>query len=1282
MTVHVLHAGDGYTYLTRQVASGDHRPLRGEALADYYTAHGNPPGRWVGTGREAMGVCGPVSEVQMRALYGQGLHPDAEARIRDAVTSGTSLEQAQASVRLGRRFPVLDHTGQVWRERLDAAYGSFRDAHGRRPQRGPERDLVRWNVATDLFRERHGREPVDGAELKGFVAQVARPPRQPVAGVDLVFTPVKSVSVLWALGDDRVRTQVAQAHEAAWRRAFALLEKEAALTRTGAAGVAQVDTRGLVAAAFDHPDSRTGDPNLHTHVAVSAKVQGLDGIWRALDLRVLHAMAVTASETYNTAIEDELRTRLGVRFVDRETGRDKRPVREIDGIPQELLAAFSSRRTRIEGGYQEALARYRDEHGHDAPRHVQYRLAQQATLANRPDKDHPRSWAQARREWLARAREVLGRGPYGREVDVGATIDAVLGDGIPAWQGGPGAVTGLAGEAVAAVAESRSTWTRWHVQAEVQRLTRPLALPPDARDVLVARVTARAMSRECLLLEAPDGNPAPDALQRRDGESVYSVHGTARYTSQRLILAVEDRLLAAATEHTSVGTAAPVLEVTQARLESSHGWAFDPAQVDLARSFVCDDRRLLVGVGPAGTGKTTAMRLTAAVLAADGRRLVAVAPSARAAAVLGQEIGVPATTIAKLLHAHDRAEDGAEDGAGGAVVPAGLQLRAGDVVLVDEAGMAGTPALGRLLQLTQRCGAVLRLLGDPMQLSAVEAGGALRLLAQRSEAAELDRVHRFADPGEAEASLRLRAGLPSGLGFYQARSRLEEGSRQAMLDQAYQGWRQDTTVGRASLMVSASAAEVAALSARARRDRVAAGEVEPDGVVLHDGNRAGPGDVVVTRANRRLLTVLDGRDFVKNGDLWRVAQRHPGGDLTVRGVGHAGVVRLAAAYVGAHVELGYATTVHRAQGMTVDTSHVLVDTAMCRESLYVAMSRGRQDNRAYVVTDEALDVELHCPPGPRLDALSVLCGVLGRQGAELSATETLRRALESAESLATLVPRYQDALTRAALTGGLEEAVRAGLRDAGGSALERRAAEAPGWRRLLLACAGKHPREVVAEAVRSRLLDTCSVGDVAALLAWRVTHLADDGHDGLPVAGGGSMGRLRPPWIMPPPAGLARHPVGAWAAGQDRLVTARVEALVEQLATDPPAWAHGIPARPQPGPAREAWEHDAALVVAYRDQHGVPDRAPLLDAAPAAGGGEAYAAARAAWSRLRRLPEDTAQCGADRSAAVSVNDRLRVLAARPGPADHEWQSASRVVGGAVPDDRPRRPILAESGPRR
>jgi conjugative relaxase-like TrwC/TraI family protein len=1262
MTVHVLHAGDGYTYLTRQVASGDHQPLRGQAMSDYYLAEGNPPGRWVGTGRVAMDVDGQVTEAQMKALFGEGVHPDAQFRIRSAIARGASPQAARASVRLGRRFPVIDHSGDAWRDRLDAAYQQFHVAHGRRPERGPERDLVRWNVAGELFRETQQRDPVDDGELKAFVARVARPPRQPVAGVDLVFTPVKSVSVLWALGDERIRRQVEQSHEAAWRRAFAYVEQHAALTRTGAAGIAQVDTHGLVAAAFDHPDSRTGDPNLHTHVAVSAKVQGLDGRWRAVDLRVLHAMAVSASETYNTGIEDELRTRLGVEFAERESGRGRLPVREIDGIPRALLTAFSSRRAGIERGYQAALADYRRTHGHDAPRHVQYRLAQQATLENRPDKDRPRSWTAARREWMLQAREVLRQGSFRPGGDVEAMIRGVVGHGIRMPDVDEATVAGLARAAVENVAESRSTWNRWHVQAEVQRLTRPLAVAPDARGPLVDEVTARALARECLSLAAPELNPAPAALQRGDGESVYSVHGTPRYTSERLILAVEDRLLEAARTRTSTATAGPVLDAARARLEGAHGWAFDAGQVDLARAFVCDDRRLVVGVGPAGTGKTTAMQLTAKALIADGRRLVAVAPSAKAASVLGQEVGVPATTIAKLLHAHNQAESSA--------VPADLQLRPGDVILVDEAGMAGTPALGRLLTLAESSGAVVRLLGDPMQLSAVEAGGALRLLAHSSSAAELDRVHRFTDPAESAATLGLRQGRASAIGFYQAHDRISDGSRQTMVDEVYDGWRADLAAGRTALMVTASTAEVAALSARARRDRVAGGQVEADGIPLRDGNQAGVGDLVVTRQNQRVL-VHGGRDFVKNGDLWQVTGRHPDGGLTVRHQTHAGAVRLPAEYAAAHVELGYATTVHRAQGMTVAAGHVLVDAAMSRESFYVAMSRGRTGNRAYVVTDEAIDVDLHVPPGPRLDAVEVLRGVLAREGSERSATETWREALESAESLATLVPRYVDAWTRAVLTDQLAGSVRAGLRDAGGRALEERVTQAPGWRRLLLASAGDDTRERVSEAVRSRLLGGPEeVHDPAALLAWRVANIDPDG---APPAGA----RFRPPWLPPPPPlpVPAADPIAVWAVGQDRLVTDRVEALVGGVVADPPPWASGIPARPEPGPASERWERDVGVVAAYRDQHAIPDDVDPWTATPAKGrASEAESAARTAWRRLHHDP------GGGPEGSVSVNDRLRALIPRAtshgDPALERLASSDRRRA-----EEQRRHVRVERGPR-
>ena len=152
--------------------------------------------------------------------------------------------------------------------------------------------------------------------------------------------------------------QVEDAHHEAVRSTLAWIEQHAALTRTGHAGAAQVDTTGLVATAFDHRDSRSGDPDLHTHVAVANKVCGLDGKWRSLDARVLHSLGVAASERYNTRLEDALARRLGVRFEARpQTDPGKRPVREIVGVPPAPAAALLQASRRDRGPVRRAAER-------------------------------------------------------------------------------------------------------------------------------------------------------------------------------------------------------------------------------------------------------------------------------------------------------------------------------------------------------------------------------------------------------------------------------------------------------------------------------------------------------------------------------------------------------------------------------------------------------------------------------------------------------------------------------------------------------------------------------------------------------------------------------------------------------------------------------------------------------------------------------------------------------------------------------------------------------------
>src|SRR5699024_6948023 len=146
------------------------------------------------------------------------------------------------------------------------------------------------------------------------------------------------------------RIQVA--HRDALMDTMDWLKDNAVFTRVRAGGIAQIDTRGLIAAAFAHHDTPSGDPQLHTNEVVANRVQGVDGKWRTLDSRVLHRAAVAASELYDTALADHLTIELGVDWEHRvrKVGltRDRESFGfEIVGVPPELIAEFSSRTEQI-----------------------------------------------------------------------------------------------------------------------------------------------------------------------------------------------------------------------------------------------------------------------------------------------------------------------------------------------------------------------------------------------------------------------------------------------------------------------------------------------------------------------------------------------------------------------------------------------------------------------------------------------------------------------------------------------------------------------------------------------------------------------------------------------------------------------------------------------------------------------------------------------------------------------------------------------------------------------
>ena len=376
-------------------------------------------------------------------------------------------------------------------------------------------------------------------------------------------------------------------------------------------------------------------------------------------------------------------------------------------------------------------------------------------------------------------------------------------------------------------------------------------------------------------------------------------------------------------------------------------------------------------------------------------------------------------------------------------------------------------------------------MGDWAQLSPVAAGGAFHLLAtDRDETAQLHDVRRFRHEWERAASVDLRHGHADVADAYVEHGRVEGGDRESMLDLLYEAWRDDVRAGRRSLMIAGDSQTVLDLNHRARADRVAAGEVSPIGVETGGGSFVGVGDSVVTRHNQRGLAT--GRGWVKNGDQWTVIAVRSDGAIDIRRTNGTGRATLPAAYVREHVELGYATTAHRAQGRTVDTAHAFVSASTLREPLYVMATRGRESNRLYVDTMYEPDIATSHEPPEELAPADVLRYVLASSGADKSATLTITEEWANNHTITRLWAEY-DTIARNANEKRYAAMVFAsGLTSREADTV--RASEA--WGPLMAVFRDSEARgldlgRAVPALVQGRTVS--SAGDIAAVLHGRVT---------------------------------------------------------------------------------------------------------------------------------------------------------------------------------------------------
>lgn len=500
VSMRVVSAGDGYRYLLKTVAAGDGNRDLSTPLTRYYAELGTPPGRWIGSAVSNLGSGkltpgDVVTEPHLGLLLGKAHDP----------ITGDSL---------GRAFS----TYAAPNERIHARVAAL----------DPE-------LSAD---ERAAAVTVIEAD------ETARGRRRAVAGYDYTFSVPKSVSTLWAVADASTQAAIAQAHHEAVAGVIALMEREVAATRVGFAAtdgaVAQVDVTGLIGAAFDHYDSRAGDPQLHTHVVISNKVRAVhDGRWRSLDGRPMHAAVVALSEHYNALIADQLTRMLGLGWEQRARGRDRNRAWELAAVPDELIAAFSSRSRDIDTATEQLIAEYVAEHGRRPSATTVIRLRAQATLVTRPEKQ-VRSLAELTDTWRAHASRVLGSDATAWAAHVLATA------GAPSLLRAEGmaldAVAELGHAVVASVGDRRSTWRHWNLHAEASRQLMGLRFATTQDREAVVGLIVDAAERASLRLTPPELASSPAEFRREDGTSVLRPKHSVVFSSTEL-LAAEDRLL-------------------------------------------------------------------------------------------------------------------------------------------------------------------------------------------------------------------------------------------------------------------------------------------------------------------------------------------------------------------------------------------------------------------------------------------------------------------------------------------------------------------------------------------------------------------------------------------------------------------------------------------------------------------------------------------------------------------------------------------------------------------
>lgn len=533
-----------------------------------------------------------------------------------------------------------------------------------------------------------------------------------------------------------------------------------------------------------------------------------------------------------------------------------------------------------------------------APSQAQLAAAQKAT---RPAKPEQLPWAQLRQMWATDVR--------GLPVDAAAHQAA----------------------ARARLAASRAPFDRGRLGQMAAKIDKAAFTRADLVGLLGAQLPidgegpARAQI-EAAVDEVAMRLIAPRAAHQREGHE--------RFTLDR-ILAEEVTLL----DLVDARDDRAVLPV-----HARHTAALSADQAQAIRSIAASPWLVQPLQAPAGAGKTTSMRALHAAARYDQRRVVVLAPTGQAVDVAVREgAGEVGYTVAKALNS-------LRDGT--------LRLDTRTIVVVDEAAMVGTPELRELLAATTSAGCKTVLVGDAHQLGPVRARGGMfaQLCTDLPWAQRLSEVWRMRDPDERAASLALRDGGPSAVRraveWYRRHDRLHTGDPVAMAHDALAAYRPDVAAGKDALLACDTVEMCDAINRRLHDESL---DANAPTVTAARGHRVAVGDLIISRRNDPTVAIFKAHenvpadDPVRNGNRWQViAVDTDHKRIAARRFGDGARAAFSGDYLRENITHGYAITVHASQGATAHSTHAVLGESTSRATMYVAMTRGRESNTAYL----------------------------------------------------------------------------------------------------------------------------------------------------------------------------------------------------------------------------------------------------------------------------------------------------------------------------------------------